>query len=101
MNGAMSGTNTCKTMKCFNNLYKEELGLYEGYCWNHMRDIWTGGVSNDISIELKKTLDKDLSEIPIVLQVSADLQSIIYAVHKEFLLDANYPKGHGKIFHDW
>ena len=92
---------TCKTMKCFNSLYKEELGLYEGYCWNHMCNIWTGGVSNNISIELKKTLDKDLSEIPTVLQVSADLKSIIYAMHKEFLLDANYPKGHGKIFRDW
>ena len=101
MNGAMSGTDTCETMKCFNSLYKEELGLYEGYCWNHMRDIWTGGVSNDISIELKQTLDKDLSQIPTILRVSADLKSIIYAVHKEFSLDANYPKGHGKIFRDW
>merc|ERR1712032_258621 len=66
-----------------------------------MRDIWTGGVSNDISIELKKTSDKGLSEITTILRVSADLKSIIYAVHKEFSLDANYPKGHGKIFRDW
>ena len=66
-----------------------------------MRNICLGDVSNDISSELKITLDKDLSEILPVWRVSLHLKSIIYAVHKEFLLDANHPKGHGKIFCDW
>ena len=62
-----------------------------------MCDIWLEVISNDVSSELKITLDKDLSEIPPVWQVSADLKYIIYAVQKEFLLDTNYPKEHGKI----
>ena len=30
--GGMSSTDTCATTKRFHRLYKEELGVYEGYC---------------------------------------------------------------------
>ena len=30
-----------------------------------------------------------------------DFKAIIVSLHKEFSLDANYPKGHGTIFRKW
>ena len=33
--------------------------------------------------------------------MSPDLSHVIRAFHKEFILTANYPKGHGEKFLEW
>jgi len=99
--GAMSSTDTCPTTQSFHHLYKDELGVYEGYCWNHIRDVWAGGVHKGISAWAKNKLENDLKKIPSIWRVSSDVKEIIHSLHKEFSLTANYPKGHGQLFREF
>ena len=99
--GGMSSTDTCATTKRFHRLYKEELGVYEGYCWNHMRDLWIGGTHKGVNKWAKGELENSIKHISPVWRVSSDVKDIIHSMHKEFSLTANYPKGHGQIFRDW
>ena len=75
--GAMSSTDTCPTTQLFHHLYKDELGIDEGYCWNHIRDVWAGGVHKGISAWAKNELENDLKEIPSIWRVSSDVKEII------------------------
>ena len=52
--GAMSSTDTCPTTQSFHHLYKDELGVYEGYCFNHIRDVWARGVHKGLVRGRKK-----------------------------------------------
>ena len=99
--GSMSLTDTCPITQSFHNLYKDELGVYEGYCFNHIRDVWVGGVHKGISAWAKEKLKDDIKNIPFVWRVSHDVKDIIHSLHKEFSLTANYPKGHGQLFREF
>ena len=90
--GGMSSTDTCATTKRFHRLYKEELGVYEGYCWNHMRDLWIGGTHKGVNKWAKGELENSIKHISSVWRVSSDVKDIIHSMHKEFSLTANYPK---------
>ena len=45
-------------------------------------------------------LEDSLDNISPFLLVSPDLENVICDFHKEFSLNANYPKGHGEKFRD-
>lgn len=66
-----------------------------------MQDVWTGGVYKGVSGWVKEKLEEDLKKIAPIWRVSLEIKDIIHLLHKEFLLTANYLKGHGKIFFKW
>ena len=90
----MSLTDTCLTTQLFHNLYKDELGVYKGYYFNHICNVWAGGVHKGISAWAKDTLKNDLKKIPNIWRMSLDVKQIIHLLHKEFSLIENYAKGH-------
>ena len=50
---------------------------------------------------IHKKLEQSFKEFPSRARVSTNLKDVIFSVHKEFSLVANYAKGHGQIFRDW
>ena len=50
---------------------------------------------------VQNQLKQSLIEFPCSSCVSSNIKEVIYSVHKEFSLVANYAKGHGQIFRDW
>ena len=69
--------------------------------WNHLRNVWLGGMAKALSKYLKLHLCEDLEYIDSRLRVTPSIDMILCAVDKEFSLCANYPKGYGKIFYEW
>ena len=64
-------------------------------CWNHLRNVWLGGMIKALSSFLQEMLINDLDSIDTKLRVSPNITNILRSVDKEFSLAANYPKGHG------
>ena len=58
-------------------------------------------MTKSLSKYLKVYLRSDLDCIDSRLRVSPNIESILRAADKEFSLSANYPKGHGELFHKW
>ena len=96
--GGMSSTDTCGTTQRFHDLYKEKYGVYKGYCFNHIHNVWASGVHKGVRAWAKDKLKIDLKNIPHVWRVSHDVKDIIHLLHKEFSLTMNYPKGHRQLF---
>ena len=67
----------------------------------HLRNVWINGVAKAVNKYLTEFLQESLEEISSFLRVSPDLAHVIRAFHKEFILTANYPKGHGEKFLKW
>jgi hypothetical protein len=78
-----------------------KLLVLEGDCWNHIRNVWFGRVTNGVTNFLKVKLKDDLEAIDARLRVVPDMSLILRACDKEFSLCANYPKGHGDMFKEW
>ena len=78
-----------------------KLLVLEGDCWNHLRNVWFGRVTNSITNSLKVKLKDDLDQIDFRLRVIPDMALVLRASDKEFSLCANYPKGHGDMFREW
>ena len=97
----MSSTNTCRTNQRFHKLYKHEWGVYKGYCFTHIRDICIGTVHTKITAHVHIQLEELSNEFHYSSPVSTNIKEVMYSVHKEFRLVANYAKGHGQIFRDW
>merc|ERR1712032_1312372 len=64
-----------------------------------MRDIWIKAVHKRVRSYLSDKLKISMEKIAKIYRVLVDFKAIIVSLHKEFSLDANYPKGHGTIFH--
>ena len=67
----------------------------------HLRNVWINGVDKAVSKFTNGFLEDSIDNISPFLRVSPDLENFIRAFHKEFSLDANYPKGHGEKFRNW
>ena len=67
-------------------------------CMHHLRNVWINGVAKDVNKYMTEFLNKSIDDISSFLRVSPDLAHVICAIHKEFSLTANYPKGHSKQF---
>ena len=70
-------------------------------CWNHLRNVWLGGMTKALSSYIRNIMINDLDSINARLHVSPKIEKILRAVDKEFSLTANYPKGHGELFRRW
>ena len=64
----------------------------------HLRNVWMNGVAKTVSNFMNGFLEDSIYNISPFLRVPPDLVNVIHAFHKEFSLDANYPKGHGEKF---
>ena len=78
-----------------------KLLVLQGDCWNHLRNVWLGKMSNGITEHLKLRLQDDLEAIDFRLRVGTSFDGVLRACDKEFSLCANYPKGHGDMFKEW
>ena len=63
--------------------------------------MWINGADKAVLKFMNRFLEDSLGNILPFLCVSPDLANVIRAFHKEFNLDANYPKGHGENFIHW
>ena len=97
-------TDTCNTARKLRRILVDEKiegTAYELDCFQHLRNIWINGAAKAVTKFLNEFLDDSLESISSFLRVSPDLANVIRAFHKEFSLDANYPKGHGEKFRSW
>ena len=79
----------------------EEPAVLQIRCWNHLRNVWVGGMTKKLSARLNDELHDELKAIDFRLRVSTSFESVLRALDKEFSLCANYPKGHGEEFAPW
>ena len=79
----------------------EEPAVLQIRCWNHLRNVWVGGMTKKLSARLNDELHDELKAIDFRLRVSTSFESVLRALDKEFSLCANYPKGHGEEFLPW
>ena len=77
------------------------LHVLEIDCYNHLRNVWLGGMAKQLTARLKATLHEQLETIDRRLRVSTSMESVLRAMDKEFSLNANYAKGHGQLFNEW
>ena len=75
--------------------------ILEVDCWNHLRNVWLGGMTKELSIFLRNSMTSKRDCIDTRLRVTTSIEAILRAVDKEFSLAANYPKGHGELFRKW
>ena len=76
-----------------------DIKIYELDCWHHLRNIWLGAVTKQLSKTLDDVLEDCLGDIPWNLRVTTDIIGLLMAGEKEFSEEANYAKGHGSMFH--
>mmetsp|Transcript_21419 Transcript_21419/g.44776 ORF Transcript_21419/g.44776 Transcript_21419/m.44776 type:complete len:297 (+) Transcript_21419:1703-2593(+) len=108
-------TDTCETAKKFRCLLIEsiegiyleagispnEIKMFEGDCWHHLRNICFGFVIKQVNKLLYALWKQDLEDIPNIFQVCADIDDLLQCIEKEFGRTANYAKGHGSMFEEW
>ena len=68
---------------------------------HHLRNVWIGSTEKALTSELNNILHIRLEDIDPRMRVSSSISAVIGAVDKEFILSANYPKGHGNLFGEW
>ena len=79
----------------------DDIRVLDDDCWNHLRNLWLGGIKKDLSTLIGNTLREELYGIKLRLRVSTIIKSVLRVVNKEFSLCANYPKGHRELFREW
>ena len=108
-------TDTCSTAQKFRRLLIDsiteicqgegmsdnEIKLFEGDCWHHLRNIWFGAVIKKLNQSLADLWEQDLEDIPSLYRVCADIEDLLRCIEKEFGKTANYAKGHGSMFEEW
>ncbi len=78
-----------------------DLILFQGHCFNHLRNTWFDAIENYPSRKLTEYLKYDLELIPHHLRVSCKISDLLRQVDKEYSLTANYFKGSGDDYADW
>ena len=108
-------TDTCRTAQKFRRLLvasiegicleagmsPDEIKMFEGDCWHHLRNIWFGAVIKQLNKSLSGLWEQDLDDIPNIFRVCADINDLLRCIEKEFGRTANYAKGHGSMFEEW
>ena len=75
-----------------------EINIFEGDCWQHMRNVWFGAIIKHLSGWLEKRLVFDLEKIPFIYRVITSIDNLLQCIEKEVAKTANYAKGHGVFF---
>jgi len=82
-------------------LSKEQLVIFQGNCFNHLRNVWLKQVENYLGRKLEDVMKIELGLLPPHLRVSCYLSELSRQVDKECNVTCNYPKGHGNEYCDW
>ena len=82
-------------------LSDEELVLYQGHCFHHLRNTWFEAIENFLSKKLQSDLKDDFEEFPSHLRVAKDIGELLRQVDKEYSFTANYAKGSGADYSYW
>jgi len=82
-------------------LREDELKIYQGNCWNHLRNVWLGAVEKYLDKKLQDIMKNDLALIPPHLRVTCNLGELNRQVDKECNVTCNYKKGHGDEYQDY
>jgi hypothetical protein len=77
-----------------------DLILYQGHCFNHLRNTWFEGIENYLSRKITDHLKNDLEIIPSHLQVSCKISDLLCQVVKQYSFTANYFKGSSDDYAD-
>jgi hypothetical protein len=85
-------------LACEGGISDCKINIFEGDCWQHMRNIWFGAVIKHLSGWLEKHLAFDLEKIPYIYRVSTSIDNLLRCIEKEVAKTANYAKGHGAFF---
>ena len=59
-----------------------KISIFEGDCWQHMRNVWFGAVIKHMSTWLKMRLAEDLEKIPKVYGVSTNFDNLLQCIVK-------------------
>jgi hypothetical protein len=78
----------------------QDLILYQGHCFNHLRNTWFEGIENYKSRKITELLRHDLESITSYLHVSCEIGDLLCQVDKEYSFTANYFKGSGDAYSD-
>ena len=70
----------------------DQIATFEGDCWQHLRNIWFGGVIKQLSKILATILEDDMTKIPSIYCITTDIEDLLRCIEKEFGLNANYYK---------
>ena len=76
----------------------DDIPFLEVDCWNHLRNVYLGGMKKSLSTLLGNKMREGLNEIDSQLRVSTSTKSVLCAVDKDFILCDNYTKGHKELF---
>ena len=82
-------------------LSTDQIMVFEADCWQHLRNVWFGGVSAAVSGHLREILTDDMKELPTIYRINLDIDDLFRCIDKEFSRTANYAKGHGSEFFWW
>jgi hypothetical protein len=77
-----------------------DLILFQGHCFNHLRNTWFEAIENYLSRKLTIFLKHDLKLIPPHLRISCKISDQLCQVDKEYSFTTNYFKGSGDDYAD-
>ncbi len=60
-----------------------KMSIFEGDCWQHMRNVWFGAIIKHLSGWLEKRLAFDLEKIPFIYRVSTSIGNFLRCIEKE------------------
>ena len=69
-------------------------------CWNHLRNMWLGGMTKALPTLLVKSIRRELDDIYSRLMFFTSIESVVRATNKEFSMCANYYTGHKELLHE-
>ena len=76
-------------------------GVIQQDCYNHLQNLWVGGLVKELSSYLTNLLRSSLDEIYPTLRVKTLFSALALAYDKGLSLSPNYPKGFGDLFVEW
>ena len=79
----------------------EKHNVVKGDFWNHLRNVWFGGINKHLPCNISMLLKYKIDDIDARLRVSISIQHLLRAFNKEFRFFANYQKVQGEVFHTW
>ena len=82
-------------------LSADEINVRQSHCWQHLRNVWFGGVSKVLNASLLNRLSDCLESLPSILRIDMNVEDLYRCVEKEFGQTANYNKGQGNRFGYW
>ena len=60
----------------------DEIRVLDVYCWDHLRNVWLGGMTKSLSTLLGKTMREELYDIDSRIRGSTRIESVLCAVNK-------------------